>query len=201
MIKMNHEGGYKFQDIYSAFNEKIHRYLARLVGEHEAEDLTQEVFFKVSRALDNFKGDSKISTWIYRIATNAAMDKLRGKSRENIDTGNNLYGTAEEEAEQAVEPSASAEQAVIKKEMINCIRDIVESLPETYRVTLSLSELKEFSNREIAEITGASLETVKIRLHRARRELKKRLSLQCDFYRDERNEFACDRKNKFIKFP
>lgn len=151
--------------------------------------------------LDNFKGDSQISTWIYRIATNAAMDKLRNKSRENIDTGNNLYGTAEEEAEQAVDPSASAEQAVIKKEMNNCIRDIVESLPETYRVTLLLSELKEFSNREIAEITGTSLETVKIRLHRARRELKKRLSLQCEFYRDERNEFACDRKNKFIKFP
>jgi len=172
-----------------------------MTGEDEADDLTQEVFIKVSRGLKSFRGKSKLSSWIYRIATNVAIDKLRDKSLRNTDVVNGLYGSAEEETKWAVEQSASVEQAVIKKEMNNCIRDIVESLPENYRVTLSLSELEWFSNREIAEITGTSLEAVKIRLHRARRELKKKLSLQCEFYRDERNEFACDRKNKLIKFP
>lgn len=198
---MNHERDREFQDLYSTFHDKIRRHLARFAGENEAEDLTQEVFLKVSRALHNFKGDSQLSTWIYKIATNTALDKLRHKSRESIDTSNDLYGPAAEEAEWAVEQSASADQAVIKKEMNSCIRDLVKSLPENYRVVLSLSELEGFSNREIAEITGTSLETVKVRLHRARRELQKRLSLQCDFYRDERNEFSCDRKNKLIKFP
>ncbi len=54
--------------------------MTRLVGGHEAEDLTQEVFLKVSRALDDFKGQSSISTWIYRIATNTALDRLRKPS-------------------------------------------------------------------------------------------------------------------------
>jgi RNA polymerase sigma-70 factor (ECF subfamily) len=195
------DGALEFQPIYDAFRPKIHRYLARMTGEDEADDLTQEVFIKVSRGLKSFRGKSKLSSWIYRIATNVAIDKLRDKSLRNTDVVNGLYGSAEEETKWAVEQSASVEQAVIKKEMNNCIRDIVESLPENYRVTLSLSELEGFSNREIAEITGTSLEAVKIRLHRARRELKKKLSLQCEFYRDERNEFACDRKNKLIKFP
>jgi RNA polymerase sigma-70 factor (ECF subfamily) len=195
-----------FLVLFFAYAEKaisyhLHRYLARMTGEDEADDLTQEVFIKVSRGLKSFRGKSKLSSWIYRIATNVAIDKLRDKSLRNTDVVNGLYGSAEEETKWAVEQSASVEQAVIKKEMNNCIRDIVESLPENYRVTLSLSELEWFSNREIAEITGTSLEAVKIRLHRARRELKKKLSLQCEFYRDERNEFACDRKNKLIKFP
>lgn len=201
MIRINTEVDCEFQDMYSAFNERIRRYLSRLVGENEAEDLTQEVFLKASRALPGFEGKSQISTWLFRIATNTAVDRLRNKASRNTVFGDDLYDSAEEEAEWAVEQSVSAEQAVIQKEMNHCIRDIVKTLPENYRVALSLGELEGFSSREIAEITGTSIETVKIRLHRAKRALKKRLSLQCDFYRDERNEFACDRKNELITFP
>jgi len=201
MININPEEDREFQDMYHAFHDKIHRHLARLLGEHEAEDVTQEVFLKASRALHSFEGKSQISTWLFRIATNAAIDRLRSKSDRNTIAGDDLSGAAEEEGDWAVEESASAEQAVIQKEMNSCIRDIVDTLPENYRVVLSLSELEEFSNREIAEITGASLETVKIRLHRARRALKKKLSLACDFYRNEQNEFACDRKKRLINLP
>ncbi|MGC2061812.1 MAG: sigma-70 family RNA polymerase sigma factor [Thermodesulfovibrionales bacterium] len=201
MIKSNTDVDSEFQNIYNAFYEKIRRYLTRLVGENEAEDLTQEVFLKTSRALHSFEGKSQISTWLFRIATNTALDKLRNKSDGNTVAGDDLYGSAEEKVEWAVEQAASPEQAVIQKEMNHCIRDIVETLPENYRVALSLSELEGFSNREIAEIVGTSIETVKIRLHRARRELKQKLSLQCDFYRDEQNKFACGRKNELIRFP
>ncbi|MBA4373705.1 MAG: RNA polymerase subunit sigma-24 [Thermodesulfovibrio sp.] len=188
----------EFQDIYNAFYDKIRRYLTRLVGESEAEDLTQEVFLKASRALHRFEGKSQVSTWLFRIATNTALDRLRNKSGRNTVLGDDLYDSTEE-AEWAVEQAASPEQAVIQKEMNHCIRNVVETLPENYRVALSLSELEGFSNKEIAEITGASIETVKIRLHRARQELKQKLSLQCDFYRNEQNEFACDRKNELIR--
>lgn len=67
----------EFREIYTVYYLKIVRYLRRLVGEIEAEDVAQEVFVKVNKALDGFRGESQLSTWIYRIATNAAMDHLR----------------------------------------------------------------------------------------------------------------------------
>ena len=112
MIKINPEIDSEFQNIYDAFYEKIRRYLTRLVGENEAEDLTQEVFLKASRALHSFEGKSQISTWLFRIATNTALDRLRNKSDRHTVSGDDLYGSAEEEDEWAVEQSASPAQAV-----------------------------------------------------------------------------------------
>jgi len=84
--------------------------------------------------------------------------------------------------------------------MNKCIRDFVEKLPENYRTVVVLSELEGLINNEIAEILGVSLDTVKIRLHRARVKLKKELETHCSFYRDERNELACDLKSAFKEF-
>jgi RNA polymerase sigma-70 factor (ECF subfamily) len=67
----------EFEDIYQEYQPKIRHYLSRMLGDQAAEDIAQEVFAKVSRSLDSFKGKSSFSTWIYRIATNAAVDKLR----------------------------------------------------------------------------------------------------------------------------
>src|SRR5574342_539452 len=72
--------GFELQEIYDAFQPRILRYLTRLVGQFEAEDLTQEVFVKAGQALGSFRGESQLSTWIYRIATNAALDRLRSRS-------------------------------------------------------------------------------------------------------------------------
>lgn len=74
----------EFQKIHETFRPKIHRYLTRLLGELEAEDLTQEVFVRVSRALPTFRGESQLSTWLYRIATNAAIDRLRSPSFQQL---------------------------------------------------------------------------------------------------------------------
>ena len=68
------------KEIYEEFQPKIVHYLSRLLGNQDAEDIAQEVFAKVSRGLESFKGQSKLSTWIYRIATNTAIDKLRSAS-------------------------------------------------------------------------------------------------------------------------
>jgi len=83
---------------------------------------------------------------------------------------------------------------LIRQEMNSCIRDYIEQLPEDYRTALVLSEIEGFKNREIAEILGVNLDTVKIRLHRARGRLKESLGRHCQFYLDERSELACDRK-------
>ncbi len=76
----------EFQEIYDAFQPKILRYLTRMLGSHEAEDLTQEVFLKVDKALGSFKGESRLSTWIYRIATNAALERVMNFSKRDCYT-------------------------------------------------------------------------------------------------------------------
>ncbi len=80
----------EFQKIYEDHYPRIVRYLRRLVGDSEAEDVAQEVFVKVHQSLDKFRGESKLSTWIYRIATNTAMDRLRSSSSKILSTSSSL---------------------------------------------------------------------------------------------------------------
>ena len=170
-----------FQNIYDAFGPKILRYVARLVGQAEAEDLTQEIFVKVSQGLGAFRGESQLSTWLYRIATNAAIDKSRTVAFSQ--------GAEEMELEEADEAAAapawpaeerpSLEQLLMQKEMYECFERFVKNLPENYRTIFVLSDLEGFSNSEIAEILGLSLDVVKIRLHRGRTKLLQALKAYC----------------------
>ena len=194
----------KFQKIYEDFRPKIIRYLTRMVGDSEAEDLTQEVFTKIGQALKTFRGESQLSTWVYQIATHAALDRIRQRSSARHGEKKNLPMEAIGESEKDIdiwtgEQTASTEQQVIRKEMNGCIREVIESLPESYRAVLVLSELGELKDSEIADILGLSLHAVKIRLHRARAKLKEELTTACLFYRDDRNELACDRKSRLVK--
>ncbi len=193
-------GDAEFQQIYKTFQPIIVRYLSRLVGRHEAEDLTQEVFIKVSQALESFRGESKLSTWIYKIATNAAFDHQRDPSfaRKKQTTVLNI-STPEMEIE-IEDKRPSVEKSLIRKEMNQCIRNFIENLPSDYRTVVVLSELEGLKNKEIAEILGITLETVKIRLHRARTRLRKELETHCNFYRDERNVFSCDLKSALKEY-
>jgi RNA polymerase sigma-70 factor, ECF subfamily len=195
------ETALEFQSIYDTFRPRILRYLIRLVGEREAEDLTQVVMLKVSEGLPKFRGDSSLATWIYRIATNSALDKLRSPAAEQPDQQRRVIGLApdgEDDSEERNVPldaqTPSVEATVIRAEMNACIREFIERLPEAYRTVMVLSELEGFKNGEIAAILGVSLDTVKIRLHRAREKLRTELETGCSFDRDERNELACDRK-------
>jgi RNA polymerase sigma-70 factor (ECF subfamily) len=188
-----------FQKLHHTFRAKILRYLTRLVGEHEAEDLTQEVFLRVSQALKNFKGRSQLSTWIYRIATHAAIDRLRSpsfkssarKEAPKIPSAEIEVEVEEKDVSTGLKPS-SIEEALIRKEMWECIREFVEKLPVSYRTVVVLSDLEGVKNNEIAKILGISLATVKIRLHRGRSMLRKEFETHCGLYRDARNELAWD---------
>jgi RNA polymerase sigma-70 factor (ECF subfamily) len=181
-------GPWSFPDIYGELQPKIRRYLGRLVGRSEAEDLTQEVFVRVSRALPDFRGDSSVSTWVYRIATNVAFDALRSPALHRthpllVQIGRPVIGRG-----------PNVEQELVRQEMNACIRRYVDDLPTSYRSVVLLSEEEGLADREIAHALGISLATVKIRLHRARRHLRKGLGDGCRLYRDERNELACEPK-------
>jgi RNA polymerase sigma-70 factor (ECF subfamily) len=174
-----------------ALRPRIVRYLARLVGAPEAEDLAQTVLLKATESLPRFRADAKLSTWVYRIATNAALDKLRRKSALPC---NHIEFDPDESELPAEAQTPSVEQEAVREEMRACIRDFLERLPENYQAVMVLSEVEGFKNEEIAAILELSLETVKIRLHRARDKLRQDLERGCNFYRDECDELACDRK-------
>jgi RNA polymerase sigma-70 factor (ECF subfamily) len=195
------DGKRSFQEIYERFQPGVLRFLSRLVGEEEAEDVAQEVFLRVDRGLEGFRGESSMGTWIYRIARNAALDRLRSRPAW-LESARQLqkHGSGEDpEDVMSLIPDegASLERYLIGKEMSECIRGRVDTLPESYRRVLFLSELVGMTNAEIASALGVSEGAVKIRLHRARSLLREDLGTHCTLYRDERDELACEPKSAF----
>lgn len=186
-----------FNDVYNEFQPKILNYLSRLMGPHEAEDTTQEVFEKVSRKLKTFREESKFSTWLYRIATNAAFDRLRSPSLKHASENIPLEKIAETEARNAWnhQTETAIDQNVIRKQMSACVREYIDKLPPDHRMVLLLSEIEGFTDKEISDVLQISHENVKIRLHRARAALRKELEKGCDFYQNEEGSLACDRKS------
>ncbi len=188
-----------FQSVHDRYRSRVLGYLTRLVGPAEAEDLTQAVMLKVSEALPGFRGESSVSTWIIRIATNAAMDRLRRKSPVvAVEASDGV-----DEGEGPPEPgTASVEAEAIRGEMSACIREFIERLPDNYRSVLQLAELQGLGNEEIAGRLGLTVGTVKIRLHRARARLRKDLEAGCNFDRDGEEGLACERKSVVtVPFP
>ena len=182
-----------FDSVYTEFQPRIQRYLTSLAGEDAARDLTQAVFLRVSQALDGFRGESSLATWIYRIATNLARDHATS-SRAKQQGREHLLAEGESFDHLPDTSRTATDSEYIRREMNACIRGVVTGLPENYRTVLLLVEFEELTNREAADILGVSLETVKIRLHRAREILRKAMQCQCTLYHDERNELMCDRK-------
>src|SRR5512133_821005 len=166
-----------FQQIHADYRPKILRYLVRMVGETEAEDLTQEVFLKIDRALPTYRGESKLSTWIYRIASNAAMDRMRSPSFTRV-VPLEFPGCSGPEEAEIKDDSAlpgdgtpSIEQELFRKQRVDCYKDSIKCLPEKYQKVIMLSELEDLAAGEIADILGISVEAVKMRLHRGKAQL------------------------------
>jgi len=195
------DGKKSFQEIYEWFQPGVLRFLSRLVGEKEAEDVAQEVFLRVDRGLEGFRGESSMGTWIYRIARNAALDRLRSRPAW-LERARQLraHGSDEDPEDvmsQLPDERASLERNLMGKEMSECIRGRIGNLPGSYGEVLVLRELEGMTNAEIASVLGISEGAVKIRLHRARSLLREDLGTHCTLSRDERDELACDPKPAF----
>ena len=186
-----------FRTLYDANHGRVVSLLARIVAPQEAEDLAQAVFANAARALPSFRGDAQTSTWLYRIAANVASDWLRSRSAQETKVTVALPEALDHEAggqSACHECPTSPEQELIRKEMGDCIRGVIARLPDGQRTVLVLGELGGFTDDEVAQTLGISRGNAKVRLHRARAQLKKTLEGHCDFYRNEDNEFACEPK-------
>lgn len=163
------------------FEVLVHRYRRRLVavlyrqvGDHEeAQDIAQEVFVKVYGALDRFDPAYRFSTWLFRIAGNAAIDHLRRRRIRTISL-DRVDGDGEEDGP-AFDPASgdkNPEQQLRSQELGRRLDEAIARLPEDYRDLIALRHFGEMAYEEIAEMKGMPLGTVKNKLFRARMILR-----------------------------
>ena len=158
-----------FEELVRRYQRPIAAYVYRMVGDYDAAlDLTQEVFIKVYGSLSRYRAEFKFSTWIYRIAHNAAIDHLRrGASRETA------IASDEDRPALALESRRlTPEQESERNERCSEIEIVVQMLTPAYRELIVLRHSNDLSYEEIAEVTGLPLGTVKNRLFRAREAMR-----------------------------
>lgn len=162
-----------FEELVRRYQRPIAAYVYRMVGDYDAAlDLTQEVFIKVYASLSRYRPEFKFSTWIYKIAHNAAIDHLRRHATREA-----VAGSETDRAETTVESRRlSPEQESERTERCSEIEIVVQSLPAPYRELILLRHSQDLSYEEIAEVTGLPLGTVKNRLFRAREAMREHLT-------------------------
>lgn len=182
----------------ASHREAIYRYILGIVRERAAaEDLTQETLLRAHSNLATLQDSSKLTTWLYRIATNICRDRFREAAYRNQPESLDAH---EEERGESVQAASAGEKAprldkvMEQKEMSACVQDYLAGLSDTYRAVILLHDAEGLTNPEIAEMLGVSLATVKIRLHRAREKLRAALAQACSFSTDERGVVVCEPK-------
>lgn len=166
------------------------RFLGRMVGDADAEDLAQIALAKAAAALDTFRGEASPRGWLFRIATNAAHDWNRSRQGAQTDA----LPAEDEETPDGLIDDAVQERSLVREEMSRCVAGVLRKLPESYQTVLALSDCEELSDRDVAAALNLTVGAAKIRLHRARIRLKEELERACSFYRDTDNVLCCDRK-------
>lgn len=160
-----------FEELVRRYQRPITSYVFRMLGDYESSlDVTQEVFIKVYNSLTKYSSEYKFSTWLYRIAHNAAIDHMRRNSvcPQSLEA-ENADGTYQLQIESR---SPSPEQDHERREWRTEIDAVVKCLPAPYRDLILLRHSRDLSYDEIAEVTGLPLGTVKNRLFRAREMMR-----------------------------
>ena len=167
-------GEASFEELVRRYQRPIAAYVYRMIGDYDAAlDLTQDVFIKVYNSLARYRCEYKFSTWIYKIAHNAAIDHMRRYAVREQALANSPDGDRRENSVESNRPTP--EQESEKEERRSGIESVVRSLPAAYRELIVLRHSHDLSYDEIAEVTGLPLGTVKNRLFRARDAMRDQL--------------------------
>lgn len=160
-----------FEELVRRYQRPISAYVYRMVGNYEsALDLTQEIFIKVYSSLERYRAEFKFSTWIYKIAHNAAVDHLRRTATREQSL---VVGPEGDQFELPIESGRlSPEQESERRERRAEIETVVRALPANYRELIILRHSQDLSYEEIVDVTGLPLGTVKNRLFRAREMMR-----------------------------
>ncbi len=164
-----------FTLLFETYSDKIYGLSVGLLeNEAEAEGIVQETFLRFFERLDQFEGRSKISTWLYRVSYNASIDLLRQR-KPHMSVGLVDDDTLPMPAV-FVDWSQWPERLLSEDEVTAELDKAISALPEKYRAIFILREIEGLSTRETAQVTDLSVSAVKVRLHRARLLLRKRLT-------------------------
>ncbi len=160
-----------FAELVRRYEHRVRAVLFRLLDDdRDVEEATQDTFLQAWRNLDRFRGDAAVFTWLYRIAVNEALARLRRKRVQTTDI-DELAETAPLAADPAHEPEPAAEAAELHGFLAVCIR----RLPPDYRAPLVLRDVIGLSNQEVADVLELSVAAAKSRIHRARMQVRAEL--------------------------
>jgi RNA polymerase sigma-70 factor (ECF subfamily) len=169
-----------FERVVRLYGGRLLAVARRILGsEEDARDVVQDAFLNAFRSLDRFEGNAKLSTWLHRIAVNAALMKLRTRKRkpeQSIETLLPAFledGHHEERFQSWEEP---IDRALERAETRELVRQQIDALPESYRTVLVLRDIEGLDTEETARMLGLTVNATKIRLHRARQALRTMLA-------------------------
>jgi RNA polymerase sigma-70 factor (ECF subfamily) len=164
--KKGHVGA--FQELYGFYSRKILNYTYRLTGSREeAEDLTQETFVLAYKNLTSLKEHGKFQSWLFRIAQNNVYQKYRG-TRPQFDSLDEIEAPESSAVQKLITPHRSPEERLLSDELEQVIQKVISQLPDKHKRVFILSAIQKLSYKEISEIVGRSLASVKSDIHRAR---------------------------------
>ena len=160
-----------FRELVDTYQIMVRNTCLGFVNNYEdAEDLAQEVFIEAFNSIDRFRGDAKLSTWLYRIAINKSLNFLRNNKKKragkDLDTNLNLMDNSK---------YANPELKIYNSESKAAIKKALRSLPRNQRIAFVLNKQEDLSYKEIAEIMNTSLSSVESLIHRAKLNLQKKL--------------------------
>jgi RNA polymerase sigma-70 factor (ECF subfamily) len=162
-----------FESIVGRYQGRVFRLACRLTSDTEAPDVLQETFLQVYRHLPSFRGDSQFGTWLYRIATNAALMHRRARARRPAESLEGFLPRFDGEGRHAAPPAqlqvaSRADEVLDRQFLAQKARDVIAQLPDLYRDAFVLRDLEEMSTSDVARTLGLEPATVRQRVHRAR---------------------------------
>jgi RNA polymerase sigma-70 factor (ECF subfamily) len=166
-----------FETIVGRYQARVYRLACRLTSDTDAPDILQETFLQVYRHLPSFRGESRFGTWLYRIASNAALMHRRARARRPAESLEGFLPRFDAQGRHVASPAqlsvaSRADELLDRQVLADKARHVMTRLPDLYRDAFVLRDLEEMSTADVAQALGVDPATVRQRVHRARLMLR-----------------------------